>query len=96
MPRDRYGELLEDQDDHTDPSLQATQRPPHDCQDGWIDPDVDNPLPCLVCRPHLAPDARRAALGLPAVQPAADPQTGINACRAALRGRHLATTGATP
>lgn len=89
---DRYGDLIEDQ---ADPDRNDAE-PRHDCDDGWIDRDVDNPLPCLVCRPHLAPDARRAALGLPAVQPAADPQTGINACRAALRGRHLATTGATP
>lgn len=88
MPHDRYGNPIEDQDDHTTPSSpqQAPQRPPHDCEDGWIDPEGDNPLPCLTCRPHLAPDARRAALNLPASRPAADPRAGIAACRAALAG----------
>ncbi|ACU39383.1 hypothetical protein [Actinosynnema mirum] len=45
MP-DRYG----DQDEPE----------PHACNEGWLDRDADHPRPCLVCKPHLAPGARRA------------------------------------
>jgi hypothetical protein len=39
----------------------------HDCQGGWIDRDADHPVPCLVCRPHLAPAQRhRRAHGIDA------------------------------
>lgn len=31
---------------------------------GWIDRDADHPVPCLQCKPHLAPDVRRRHLGL--------------------------------
>lgn len=31
---------------------------------GWIDRDADHPVPCLRCKPHLAPDVRRRHLGL--------------------------------
>ncbi|PRY35286.1 hypothetical protein CLV43_114204 [Umezawaea tangerina] len=35
----------------------------HACNDGWIGSrDVDNPEPCLVCKPHLDPEVRRAEL----------------------------------
>lgn len=47
MPRDRYGEPIEDDDLETDR--------PHRCRRGWIDRDADHPVPCLVCKPHLAP-----------------------------------------
>ncbi|MEU4804394.1 hypothetical protein [Actinosynnema sp. NPDC023587] len=36
----------------------------HVCRNGWIDPDADNPRPCLECKPHLAP-ARRVRTGWP-------------------------------
>lgn len=50
MP-DRYG-------DPDDPDK-------HECDGGWIGPDgrdADNPKPCTVCKPHLAPEVLRAAL----------------------------------
>lgn len=49
MPRDRYGEPIEDDDD--------TDDRPHRCRRGWINREADNPVPCLVCKPHLAPRA---------------------------------------
>lgn len=36
--------------------------PEHDprCRDGWLGDDAhDRPIPCLTCRPHLAPRHRR-------------------------------------
>lgn len=27
----------------------------HDCDHGFIDRDADNPRPCLICKPWLAP-----------------------------------------
>lgn len=50
VPHDRYGEPIEDDD----PQIER----PHRCQRGWIDRNADNPVPCLVCRPHLAPENR--------------------------------------
>lgn len=47
MPRDRYGDLIEDDDTET-----VTVHPPY-CS-GWIDRDADHPIPCLACKPHLA------------------------------------------
>ncbi len=35
---------------------------PHTCDKGWIDREADQPRPCLICRPHLAP-GRRVRLG---------------------------------
>lgn len=43
---DRYGEPIEDDDTETDQ--------PHRCRRGWIDRNADHPVPCLVCKPHLA------------------------------------------
>lgn len=47
MRHDRTGEVIEDDDDT------QTVRP-HRCRNGWINRDADNPVPCLVCKPHLA------------------------------------------
>lgn len=46
MSHDRYGDLIEDDD--------AEANRPHRCHRGWIDRDADKPVPCLVCKPHLA------------------------------------------
>lgn len=34
-------------------------QPDHHCDDGWIDRDANPARPCLICKPHLAPAARR-------------------------------------
>lgn len=44
---DRTGELVEDDDTPVVAQL-------HRCRRGWIDPDADHPVPCLICKPHLA------------------------------------------
>jgi hypothetical protein len=51
MRHDRTGEPVEDDDPQPD-------EPFHDprCDGGWLDRDADVPVPCLVCKPHLAPD----------------------------------------
>lgn len=46
MRHDRYGEPIEDDDP---PPVR-----PHRCRRGWIDRNADHPVPCLVCKPHLA------------------------------------------
>ncbi len=52
MRHDRTGELIEDDD--TEPA-----RPhPRGCT-GWIDRNADRPVPCLVCKPHLAPTVKK-------------------------------------
>lgn len=33
----------------------TTDPPAHECDDGWLDRDADQPKPCLRCKPHLAP-----------------------------------------
>ncbi len=52
--RDRYGELVDDDDDRP---AEGTAPPAHDsrCRLGWL-PDTDDGrvVPCLTCRPHLA------------------------------------------
>jgi hypothetical protein len=45
MTLDRTGEPVDDE--------------PCGCDGGWIDRDAEHPVPCLVCRPHLAPAQRR-------------------------------------
>lgn len=47
---DRYGELVATDDDTSTPAND------HQCNDGWI--NRDNAVPCLHCRPHLAPKPR--------------------------------------
>jgi hypothetical protein len=57
---DRFGEPIEE------PAEDGPSEPLHDlrCRNGWIDRDADVPVPCLICRPHLAPDRlREKALG---------------------------------
>lgn len=100
MP-DRYGEPVDDEYDVvTTPSparLQAVPLPAHDCDRGWL--DYDNARPCLTCRPHLAPSARRTELPTP--QPPGDHQKGVAAVRAVLAAaaevarQRRRTTGAT-
>ena len=48
MSPDRYG----DQEPAVDGAAE------HRCDGGWIDRDADKPVPCLVCKPHLAPANR--------------------------------------
>lgn len=46
----------------------------HHCADGWLPGhtlDDDQPQPCLVCKPHLAPVRRRARIWGP--DPSAHP-----------------------
>lgn len=46
---DRTGEPIEDDE--------------HDarCRGGWLDRNADPAIPCLVCKPHLAPTVLRRA-----------------------------------
>lgn len=48
---DRYGELVAAED-----PVDETPVDNHQCDSGWI--DRDNAVPCLHCRPHLAPKLR--------------------------------------
>lgn len=49
---DRYGERLElDDDTSADDDV-------HTCDGGWIDRDSNPAVPCLICRPRLAPKPR--------------------------------------
>jgi hypothetical protein len=69
MSHDRTGERIDDDEpiDSDQQSLPLEVPPPHDprCQKGWIGfDDEDRPIPCLQCRPKLAPEERRRALGL--------------------------------
>ena len=61
MSYDRTGEVI-NADEQDEP-----QERPHDpgCNGkGWINHDPDHPRPCLRCKPHLAPDKLRRAMGL--------------------------------
>jgi hypothetical protein len=67
MSHDRTGERIDDDPIDDQPSLPLAVPPPHDprCTKGWIGfDDEDRPIPCLQCRPKLAPEERRRALGL--------------------------------
>lgn len=56
MAHDRFGEVVEPDE--------------HDCDGGWIDRDADPPLvPCLICKPHLAPARVQAKLHGPYAEP---------------------------
>lgn len=46
---DRFGEPIEEPEE--------TVEPVHDlrCRGGWVDRDADPAVPCLDCKPHLAP-----------------------------------------
>lgn len=50
---DRTGEPIDDAPPTHDPRCDGN---------GWIDPDADTPVPCLDCKPHLAPHRLRRAL----------------------------------
>ncbi|WP_146073756.1 hypothetical protein [Amycolatopsis sp. CA-126428] len=74
MRHDRTGELLDDEDQCEEQPTTA-----HHCDRGWLDREADHPIPCRVCRPHLAPPQPR--------KPPPDPEVaraGIAAVRAAL------------
>lgn len=61
MSHDRTGEEIEPEDE----SPPAPK--PHDprCKKGWLGHDEeDRPIPCLQCRPKLAPEERRRRMGL--------------------------------
>lgn len=68
MP-DRYG----DEPTEADPNA-------HRCFDGWLNDRLtaDNPAPCPVCKPAIAPDARREylhrLLGEPDPAPEPEPE----------------------
>lgn len=53
MPHDRTGERIEEDDVDVDTAAVTAARHRRYCS-GWIDPDADRPIPCLVCKPHLA------------------------------------------
>lgn len=59
MTYNQFGDAVESEADDEAPE-------PHDprCRKGWIDRDADNPVPCLKCKPNLAPEIRRRNLGL--------------------------------
>jgi hypothetical protein len=61
-PVDRFGDPVEEPPEVSDEWPDVD--PPHDprCRKGWLDADADNPVPCLVCKPHLAP-GRRVRIG---------------------------------
>jgi hypothetical protein len=52
-----------------DPEPGADELPaqpkPHDprCRRGWLNRNGDQPVPCLVCKPHLAPGLRVQRIG---------------------------------
>jgi hypothetical protein len=56
----RYGDPEFVDDQPADPPVV-----PHDprCRRGWLDRDGDRPVPCLTCKPHLAPGQRVHGLG---------------------------------
>lgn len=65
MSHDRTGEQIDDEQDAA--AVPLVVPAPHDprCKKGWLGlDDEDRPIPCLQCRPKLAPGERRRALGL--------------------------------
>lgn len=62
MTYDQFGEPETEQDD-TAPGEAELAEHKKRCS-GWIDRDADHPKPCLRCKPHLAPEERRRAMGL--------------------------------
>lgn len=65
MTYDRFGDT--DETPHAGENQALAEEPLDEhrkrCR-GWIDRNADNPVPCLRCKPHLAPEERRKALGL--------------------------------
>lgn len=69
MSHDRTGERIDDDESAAgeEPALPLAVPLPHDprCKKGWVGHDKEErPIPCLQCRPKLAPAERRRALGL--------------------------------
>lgn len=57
MRHDRFGEPIEDDVSADEVPLESTVAVPHECDRGFEDRNADPPLkPCLVCKPHLAPE----------------------------------------
>lgn len=84
MRHDRYGDPVDLDDGQLVDEHQAATHQPHHCDDGWLDRDADNPVPCLHCRPHLTPQPR---------PPQPDPArilAGVQRCRAELAARRRA------
>lgn len=67
MTYDRFGELEAEPGapgvDDQQQSEQELAAHKEKCS-GWLDRNADQPKPCLRCRPHLAPEARRLRMGL--------------------------------
>lgn len=59
MSPTRYG------DPESDPEPADGEPVKHDprCRKGWIDRDGEHPVPCLTCKPHLAPEHRVRQVG---------------------------------
>lgn len=65
MTYDQFGEPEPEQDDVEEVPSGEAELAEHKARcSGWIDRDADQPKPCLRCRPHLAPEERRRAMGL--------------------------------
>lgn len=67
MTYDQFGEPESEQEDQVtgDPPPSEAELAEHKKRcSGWVDRDADHPKPCLRCRPHLAPEERRRAMGL--------------------------------
>lgn len=58
MSPTRYG----DPDPEAGQDTEAAEHDPR-CRRGWIDRDGEKPVPCLTCKPRLAPDRRVHHLG---------------------------------
>lgn len=57
MSPDRYGERPDEPPEEA-PDAEAVPVDAHTCDRGWVDREADHPVPCLVCRPNLAPGLR--------------------------------------
>lgn len=72
--RDRYGELVDDED-----QADVDTAPAHRCDGGWLDRDSVPARPCLICRPWLSQPHQRA------ITPDPDRiRAGVALCRQAL------------
>ena len=64
MSPNRYSEPDEDAIDEHPPDDAPVEEQSHECRKGWLSkPDADHPVPCLICKPHLAPENRVHHLG---------------------------------
>jgi hypothetical protein len=60
---DQFGEPQDDQGESPEEQSEAWLAEHKQSCPGLLDRDGDQPRPCLICRPHLAP-GRRVRLGL--------------------------------